>query len=41
MDKQQQYLDYRAKLFSLPNPDKYDFVFDRYPDIRRYIKRKN
>lgn len=40
MDKQQQYLDYRAKLLSLPNPDKYDFVFDKYPDIREFIKHK-
>lgn len=40
MDKQQQYLNYRAKLLSLPNPDKYDFVFDKYPDIRQYIKHK-
>jgi len=40
MDKQQQYLDYRAKLLSLPNPEKYEFVFDKYPNIRQYIKHK-
>lgn len=40
MDRQQQYLDYREKLLSLHNQDKYDYVFDRYPDIRRYIKHK-
>ncbi|MNN85410.1 hypothetical protein D3C81_2026950 [compost metagenome] len=40
MDRQQQYLDYREKLLSLLNQDKYDYVFDKYPDIRRYIKHK-
>lgn len=37
-DKQQIYLDYRHKLLSLNNQDKYDFVFDKYPDLRSYVK---
>lgn len=40
MEKQQQYLDYREKLLSLPNPDKFDYVFDKYPNIREHIKHK-
>lgn len=37
-DKQQTYLDYRHKLLSLNNQDKFDFVFDKYPDLRSYVK---
>ena len=37
-DRQQTYLDYRHKLLSLNNQDKYDFVFDKYPDLRSYVK---
>ncbi|MGJ1442683.1 cyclic nucleotide-binding domain-containing protein [Sphingobacterium siyangense] len=37
-DKQETYLDYRHKLLSLNNQDKYDFVFDKYPDLRSYVK---
>ncbi|WP_157626058.1 cyclic nucleotide-binding domain-containing protein [Sphingobacterium sp. B29] len=37
-DKQQTYLDYRHKLLSLNNQDKFDFVFNKYPDLRSYVK---
>lgn len=37
-DKQETYLDYRHKLLSLNNQDKFDFVFAKYPDIRSYVK---
>lgn len=39
-DKQQIYLDYRHKLLSIHNEDKYDFVFDKYPDILSHITQK-
>ncbi|MDR0265055.1 MAG: hypothetical protein LBJ04_17690 [Sphingobacterium sp.] len=39
-EKQQVYLDYRHRLLSLHNQDKYDFVFDKYPDIRSYVRHK-
>ena len=39
-DKQQTYLDYRHKLLSLNNQDKYDFVFDKYPTILSYITQR-
>ena len=39
-DRQETYLDYRHKLLSLNNQDKYDFVFDKYPDLRSYVKHK-
>jgi hypothetical protein len=37
-DRQETYLDYRHKLLSLNNQDKFDFVFDKYPDLRSYVK---
>lgn len=39
-EKQQTYLDYRHKLLSLHNQDKYDFVFDKYPDILSHITQR-
>jgi len=39
-DKQQVYLDYRHKLLSLHNQDKYDFVFDKYPNIHSHITQR-
>ncbi|MEZ0453248.1 hypothetical protein ABTW24_16755 [Sphingobacterium thalpophilum] len=40
MARQQQYLDYRHKLLSLHNQDKYDFLLDKYPDLRQHILHK-
>lgn len=39
-EKQQIYLDYRHKLLSLHNEDKYNFIFDKYPDILSHITQK-
>lgn len=39
-DQQLRYLDYRHKLLSLHNQDKYDFVFDHYPDLLAHITQK-
>ncbi len=39
-EKQQTYLDYRHKLLSLHNHDKYDFVFGKYPDILSLITQR-
>lgn len=39
-DKQDTYLDYRHKLLSLNNQDKYDFMFDKYPDILSHITQR-
>lgn len=39
-EKQQVYLDYRHQLLSLHNQDKYDFMFDKYPDILSHITQR-
>ncbi|MDM1296516.1 hypothetical protein HX021_19700 [Sphingobacterium sp. N143] len=39
-ERQQSYLDYRHKLLSLHNQDKYDFIFNKYPDILSHITQK-